>query len=346
MASLKSLCKSPSTVIFSIAFPLVFIVVFGFIGNQGNDLKVILSPDSDTNNYVYQGLQQNNVIFKAEENAEKATENVVKKNAVALLTLKEKDGHFDIDIQSTLVQSSAAAQLKRLINEVILEKNPKTKTEIEKIASIQQAVISSREYKQIDFILPGQLGFSLLAASVFGTAFVFFHMRQMLVLKRFFATPIKKSVILLSEGTARLIFQLLGALLLITVGAVAFDFTLIHGAWTVFQMLFVSGIALLVFMSFGFIISGIAKNDATIPPLANMFTMPQFLLAGTFFPIDVLPEWLGFFAKLMPLAFFNDAVRGIAFDGLNLWDVKIEILALCIWGVIGYAAASKLFKWE
>ncbi|MCY1378236.1 daunorubicin resistance ABC transporter membrane protein [compost metagenome] len=99
-------------------------------------------------------------------------------------------------------------------------------------------------------------------------------------------------------------------------------------------------------MSFGFVISGIAKSDATIPPLANIFTLPQFLLAGTFFSIDALPKWLQFFAKLMPLTYYNNALRAIAFDGASLWQVKWEILVLLIWGVIGYGLAAKLFKWE
>jgi ABC-2 type transport system permease protein len=45
-----------------------------------------------------------------------------------------------------------------------------------------------------------------------------------------------------------------------------------------------SFIALIVFMGFGFVVSSVAKNESTIPPFANMFTLPQFLLAGTFFP--------------------------------------------------------------
>ena len=65
------------------------------------------------------------------------------------------------------------------------------------IANVQIRVQQVRAYKSIDFILPGQLGFSLLAGSVFGTAFVFFNLRQTLVLKRFFATPVRKEIIVI-----------------------------------------------------------------------------------------------------------------------------------------------------
>ena len=43
----------------------------------------------------------------------------------------------------------------------------------------------------------------------------------------------------------------------------------------------------IVFMGFGFAVSGIAKNESAVPPIANIITLPQFLLSGTFFSISV-----------------------------------------------------------
>ena len=179
-----------------------------------------------------------------------------------------------------------------------------------------------RQYKTIDFILPGQLGFSLLASGVFGVAFMFFNLRNTLVLKRFFATPISRTYIILGEMFSRVVFQMLTAVVIILAGNFFFGFTLIHGFETFIEMLVLSFIGLIVFMGFGFIVSGLAKNDSTIPPFANLITLPQFLIGGTFFPIDVFPKWLQWIAKIMPLTHLNTALREIAFEGKNLWDVK------------------------
>ncbi|WP_315816626.1 hypothetical protein [Paraflavitalea speifideaquila] len=62
-----------------------------------------------------------------------------------------------------------------------------------------------------------------------------------------------------------------------------FKFTLVHGFITFMELLVLSFIGLAVFMGFGFVVSSIAKNESVIPLLANLFTLPQFLLAGTFF---------------------------------------------------------------
>ena len=56
-AGLKAVFRSPSAVIFSIAFPLIFILVFGFIGeNGGISLDVAFDKNSDTSNIIYQSL--------------------------------------------------------------------------------------------------------------------------------------------------------------------------------------------------------------------------------------------------------------------------------------------------
>jgi ABC-2 type transport system permease protein len=39
-------------------------------------------------------------------------------------------------------------------------------------------------------------------------------------------------------------------------------------------------------------------------------------------------------------------MRGVAFEGLSLWDLRLEIGILLLWGVIAYVIAIKVFKWE
>jgi ABC-2 type transport system permease protein len=138
----------------------------------------------------------------------------------------------------------------------------------------------------------------------------------------------------------------LTAVIIIGIGYFAFNFTLVNGWITFLEIMMLSFIALLVFMGFGFIISGVAKNDSSIPPLANLITLPQFLLAGTFFSIDVFPKWLQPVSNVLPLTYFNNAMRKIAFEGIHLTDCWVELAVLTGWGIVAYAIAIKVFKWE
>jgi ABC-2 type transport system permease protein len=190
------------------------------------------------------------------------------------------------------------------------------------------------------------LGFSLLSMGVFGTAFVFLNLRNTLVIKRFFATPIHKAYIVLGEALSRVIFALMSSSLIIVLGYLAFGFTLQHGIFTFINMMLLSFIALFVFMGMGFIISGLAKTESAVPPLANMIVLPQLILCGTFFPVSAFPSWLQVISKALPLTYLNEAMRKVAFEGVGLFSVWTDILALLIWGIIVYLLATRLFKWE
>ena len=111
-------------------------------------------------------------------------------------------------------------------------------------------------------------------------------------------------------------------------------------------MLILSAIGLIIFMGFGFIISGIAKNESTVPPFSNIITLPQFLLSGTFFSTTAFPAWLQHISKVLPLTHLNNAMRKVAFEGAWLGDVTHQLFILGIWFIVVYAVAVKTFKWE
>src|SRR5688572_1618532 len=151
---------------------------------------------------------------------------------------------------------------------------------------------------------------------------------------------------ILGEAVSRLIFQIAGSLMIILTGKYDFGFTLINGLETLTTMLLLAAIGLGSFMGFGFVSSGLAKSESLIPPLANVITLPQFLLSGTFFPIDVSPPWLQYISKALPLTYLNDALRKIAFEGAGFAGISQQLLILAVWGVVIYVAAVRFFRWE
>ena len=355
--SLRAITRSPSAMIFSFIFPFIFILVFGFIGNSGimPSYKVVIDSHSDTSNAIYYSLKEMRTINIVSYESNDAFKSDFDKGKIAgvILIKKNREGSptpFDIVLKSTSSSNDKWPQLKSILDNTINVVSNKVYKDRLNYASFNfnpiNDVAQVREYKTIDFILPGQLGFSLLSAGVFGVAFMFFNLRNTLVLKRFFATPINRTFIILGEGLSRVIFQMVTAIVIISVGYFCFGFTLVHHFQTFFDMLVLSFIGLVIFMGFGFIVSGVAKSDSTIPPFANLITLPQFLLGGTFFSIDSFPKWLQPISKALPLTHLNTAFRNIAFEGQSLWQVRSEIGILLLWGVVVYVVAIRVFKWE
>jgi len=355
-ASLRSILRSPSAVVFTLAFPLIFIVVFANIGGSGVSVDVGVAKTCDTTNEVYQALKKNPLINLIKtQTADEMSKNLAKGSLDAVLDIKSHVPMtpFNINVQYSKASGkgpilrSALNNIFYYIQSAVLSKiQSYSATPAPKMVDLKETTVSGREYKYIDFILPGQLGFSLLSSGVFGTAFVFLSLRQTLVIKRFFATPVKRYSIVMGEMIARIVFAIMGALIIIMIGHSLFGFTLIHGFVTVLNMLVLSLIGLIIFMGFGFVVSGIAKNESTVPPLSNIITLPQFLLSGTFFSTSAFPSWLRPLSEALPLTHLNNAMRKVAFEGAGLGDVTHQLLILLIWGVVIYAVAIKTFKWE
>lgn len=355
-ASLHAIFRSPSAVVFGFAFPFIFILVFGFMGNNGafSSYKIAVDNSADTTNELFKAIENSRgVIIKKypdQKSLEKDLESGKIAGVINIQKNPETNPPYIFTLKSTTSSNDQWPQFKTLVESIINKLSNEKYPERRAIASFDfdfpRDIAVIRKYKTIDFILPGQLGFSLLASGVFGVAFMFFNLRNTLVLKRFFATPISRTYIILGEMLSRVLFQMLTAVVIILLGRYLFDFTLIKGFETFVELLVLSFIGLVVFMGMGFVVSGIAKNDSTIPPFANIITLPQFLIGGTFFSIDVFPKWLRGIAQAMPLTHLNNALRDVAFEGNNLWDERWEIAILLLWGIVVYAIAIKVFKWE
>ncbi len=357
-ASLRSIFRSPSAVIFSFVFPFIFILVFGFIGNNGGVpvYKIAIAKNADTANALFDSIKSSKRIRIVRYTSEQSLKSDLDKGKLAaVLNIQKNDSTipaYKYSINSTTASSDQWPQLmpvlSNIVNKISNQQYANRPTYAIDVTNYdpKKDIAEVREYKTIDFILPGQLGFSLLSSGVFGVAFMFFSLRNTLVLKRFFATPISRTGIVLGEGLARVIFQMLTAIVIILVGHFIFGFTLVNGFTTLMEMLLLSFIGLVVFMGLGFIVSGLAKSESTIPPFANLITLPQFLLGGTFFSVEAFPKWLQPISKILPLTHLNTAMRAVAFEGQSLWDVKDEIGVMLLWGVVVYAVAIKVFKWE
>jgi ABC-2 type transport system permease protein len=349
-ASLIGTLRSPSAIIFSLVFPMVFIIIFGFMGGRGVSTKIALTKDCDRNNPILTALSFVPIVKIVPDKPEADQNLDLERGRIdALVTIQKNESGtpaYIVNVVYTTASLDGGNILKSVFNNILYRVNIAAEGDQPKIAAVKESQVTGRKHRTIDFILPGMLGFSLLSSGVFGTAFVFVSMRITLILKRFFATPVKRINIVAGEALSRIVFSLLGGLIIILIGHYVFGFTLIKGYVTVLNMLVLAAIGLFLFMGFGFIVSGIAKNESTVAPFANIITLPQFLMAGTFFPISLFPDWLQPISKALPLTYLNESLRLVAFEGAGLDDLGKQIAIMLAWGVAIYAAAVKVFKWE
>lgn len=353
-ASFKAIFAQPTAIVFSLAFPIIFILIFGAFGNDGPPIyKIAVSQDSDTTNAFYSALKNNRSIRLVHYHDTVSLNNDLDKGRItALITLKEitdssQQPRYIISTKTTTASANTYEGFRHTLDYMKLDYEKRASGNKDELITVSPLEIKNvRAYRQIDFVLPGQLGFSILFSTLFGISFLFYGLREQLVLKRFYASPVNRVNILLGIGMSRLFFQLLNVIILILFGHFLLNFNLQHGVITVIEMVLMGVVMLFVLMGVALIFGSIAKSDTNIPILVNLFGFPQMLLSGTFFPIEVFPKWLQEFCKILPLTQFNDAMRKISFEGLHIWDCWKQLGILGIWMIVIYFILSRVLKWE
>jgi ABC-2 type transport system permease protein len=352
-ASLLAMLRSPTSVVFSLLFPIIFIVVFGaMVDNNAVNLKVGISENCDTSNALYKAIEKVKILhLQRYSSTAEIQDELAKGRIAAILTIRPVPvpgplPRYAVRLLTSNSSADKSPVVQSTIREVVAEGNSRLFPGNFSVAEIQTERMPGRIYRSVDFILPGQLGFSLLMAGVFGSAFLLFNLRQSLVLKRFFATPVKRSYLILGEMLSRLFFQVIGFIIMVGLGYFAFDFTLVNGLLTFLEMLIFSIFGLIIFMGIGFIISGVIENESSIAPVANTIILPQILLCGLFFPVENYPAWLQAFCNLLPLTFFVDGLRKIAFEGAHIWQMPVQMGGLIAWATIISLITVRVFRWE
>ncbi len=353
-ASFKAIFAQPTAIVFSLIFPIIFILIFGAFGNgRGPSYHIAIDNGSDTSNFLFDGIKRNPSI-KIDQYKDTAVMNddLDKGRLTGIITIKklaDSSGipKFTVSTRTTHASDNTNGAFRHELEFVKLSVEANMSGRKQEFVHLEQPTYTQgKKFRQIDFVLPGQLGFSILFSTLFGIAMAFFTLREQLVLKRFYASPVRPINILVGIGISRLFFQMINVVVLILFGHFFLNFTLQHGALTVIELLALTVIMLFLLMGVGFIFSCLAKTDSSIPLFINLFGFPQMLLSGTFFPITVFPKWLQEICNILPLTQFNNATRKISFEGLHIYDVWKEIGILGIWIAVIYIVLSRVIKWE
>lgn len=342
--------RNPGTFAFGFLFPVVFISIFGLIGNSPSPVAIGFPSNTNLNNPIIASIKQQRIV-KAEVAPEDQLEKSMKQgNLSGIISVEQTDtptsGKYKVHLTTSSASPQTAAAISSLVTLIVDQTNLREAGVTNPPVTIKQEQLAGRESRYIDFALPGQIGFALLSTAIFGTVFGLIYLKKALVLKRMFATPTRAMTILLAQGGSRLILAVLQTLIILTLGVVVFKFYLPHGWITFAELLILSIIALVAFLGFGYFLAGLVNDENAAGPLVNLVTLPQFLLSGTFFPITNLPTWLQPIANVLPLSFFNEAVRKITTEGGDFTQTLPFMLGLIAWGAVMYLLAARTFKWE
>jgi ABC-2 type transport system permease protein len=84
-------------------------------------------------------------------------------------------------------------------------------------------------------------------------------------------------------------------------------------------------------------------------PLVRLLGLVTGLLAGMYFPVEVLPDWLRFFSRLLPATYAFEALRRMMLPEATLVGLRQDVLVLAVFALVllplGLAAFQYAVHW-
>ena len=197
--------------------------------------------------------------------------------------------------------------------------------------------------RYIDVLMPGLVGTNLLGGGLFGVGFLIVDMRVRKLLKRFLATPMRKTDFMLALMASRLLFTIIEIIVLLT-AAYFFFGVKVHGNLIALAILIFLGGA--CFAGMGLLIASRAKTLETATGLMNAFMLPQWVLSGVFFSAGNFPAVVQPIIQVLPLTALINGLRAVVNDGAGFGAIWQPVLILTVWGVVSFFLALKLFRWR
>ncbi len=197
--------------------------------------------------------------------------------------------------------------------------------------------------RYIDFLVPGLIGTNLMGGGLWGVGFVTVDMRVRKLLKRFLATPMKRSHFLLSLMISRLMFTMIEIAIFITFAYLVFDIQVQGNLLAFATLVFVGGAT---FAGIGLMVACRATTIETVSGLMNAIMLPMYLLSGVFFAADRFPEFFQPIIQILPLTALINGLRAVMNDGGGWNAIATPLLILGIWGTVSFAVALRFFRWR
>ncbi len=192
-----------------------------------------------------------------------------------------------------------------------------------------------------DYILPGVLIQSTTSVAIFFGLIIIWE-RESGILKKLVASPSPRMAIVVGRSFAagvRALFQmvfLLPIALLIGVRLIPNPLYLLLSTFVVF--LSAGG-----FAGLSILVASALKSRERFVGIGQVLIFPLFFASNALYPIESMPAFLQFFARLNPMTYMVSAIRGLLITG----DVSLlatDFAAILIFDALIFLVAARSFR--
>ncbi len=353
IASLKEFVRDRMTIFWTLAFPLVFVILFGVIfaggGDSQFDVGLVVEDQGQPAQQIASILRQVPV-FKLSETGHDAEITALKRGDRRAVIILPDGISKDIAAKQPAPISifydpanQQAWQIVLTVTRQVLDQVDRQITGTQPAFVLDEETVQAAQLRSIDYLLPGILAMALMQLGLFGTAQPLVSLRDQGVLRRLSATPLPRWTILASQIALRLTIALAQTVIILGFGVIGFGVPLQGNPLMLLGMVIVGA---LTFIALGYMVAAFSKNQDTASGISSLLNFPMMFLSGLFFPVEFVPGFLQPIIRIIPLTYLVDAIRQIMIGTNPLFPLPVDVGVLAVWFVAALALSIRFFKWE
>jgi ABC-type multidrug transport system permease subunit len=337
LARLKELKREPEVIFWVFAFPLLLAFGLGIaFRNKPADITsvaIVAGPGAEhVAAMIAQSPQKSSIRARIADQSQ----------ALQDFRLGKYDLVIDSDSRGGFVYHYDAARPESVLARTEVDDALQTAAGRKNPVSTSAVVSTEPGSRYIDFLIPGLLGMNIMNAAMWGIGFALVDMRQRKLLKRFVATPMRRSDFLLALASSRLILMMIEVGLLLGFGVLVFHMRVVG---SLVGILLIGSIGALSFAGVGLLTASRAQKIESVSGWINFVMMPMWIFSGVFFSYQRFPGVIQPFIKALPLTALNDALRATILQGSSLVSQSGRLMILALWGVVSFGLALRWFRW-
>jgi ABC-2 type transport system permease protein len=358
---LRGLKHDKRTVGFLVLMPLFLIALFGYtFGGSVKDVPIIVvnldqgSPNGSVASAIISELETRETLKIMEtlgpgdpSSENYAIDKVSKGEVWVAIVFSE---HFTEDVMAAIDNlRNGLSAIPSIIQFHVDATNPNIEQSVytELQGSVQKVLVGTyhlippiaineeRVYGEgaefIDFFAPGVMGLAAMMVTFMLSIISFVHERTTGTLDRLLSTPVTEAEIVAGYALAFGLVGLVQTSVIFLTAVVLFQIQIVGSALLVLLIIFLLGVGN---QGLGFLLSSNAKNEFQAVQFMPIILFPSILLAGVFWPIEAVPEFLRPISYFIPLTYAVDGSRSVMIRGWGIEHIWVQLTILVVFAVV------------
>jgi ABC-2 type transport system permease protein len=208
---------------------------------------------------------------------------------------------------------------------------------------IMIASVFGADRKELDILIPGIAGMSVLGTTFTALAYTFVFNREQGILKRIRGTPMPPIAYFGGVIASAVVNAIVQVALIIVIGHVFYSVSWPHDyfALVVFVVL-----GVVAFGSLGIAFAHLIPNFDAAAAYVNAVFLPVIFISGVFYSTKSLPEVFKVIAVALPLKHVIDGLHGAIVSHQGLGDHLTALAVVAGWAVAGLFLTVRYFRWD